>query len=77
MMAETEKYKELKKEFEDYAYIVSHDFKAPLRAINNIVDWTMEDYADKVEPGLRENLILINDRAKKMAKMMDMQEKPH
>jgi len=34
-------------EFEEFAYIVSHDLRAALRAIKTLVEWISSDYGDK------------------------------
>lgn len=36
-------------ELEDYAQIVSHDLKSPLRSINSLIAWIKEDNADMTE----------------------------
>ncbi|MCL6220138.1 sensor histidine kinase [Zunongwangia pacifica] len=33
----------------DYAHMVSHDLKSPLRSINSLVTWLKQDYAEKIE----------------------------
>ena len=38
-------------ELKDFAYIASHDLKAPLRAIKTLADWISTDYADKLDAG--------------------------
>lgn len=34
------------RELKDFAYVVSHDLKAPLRGISRLASWLHEDYAD-------------------------------
>ena len=33
----------------DYAHMVSHDLKSPLRSINSLVIWLKQDYAEKID----------------------------
>jgi PAS domain S-box-containing protein len=47
------------KDLDDFAYIVSHDLKAPLRGIKSLADWIYEDYGDVLgEDGLEQLDIL-------------------
>ncbi len=43
-----EEIKSANQELTDFAQIVSHDLKAPLRRISTIVDWMSGDYRDKL-----------------------------
>ena len=43
-------------ELEDFAYIVSHDLKAPLRGISSLAKWLIEDYSDALDKKGREYL---------------------
>jgi ligand-binding sensor domain-containing protein/signal transduction histidine kinase len=69
-----EKAKELNKsnkELEDFAYIVSHDLKAPLRAINELSNWISEDYSDVLDKEGKENLGLLRERTQRMNNMIE------
>lgn len=49
-------------ELDQFAHIVSHDLKAPLRGIDNVVTWIEEDHADELSPKLKEYIQLIRGR---------------
>lgn len=54
------------KELNDFAYIVSHDLKAPLRAIGSLAEWISVDYGDKLGPDGKEKINLMLTRTKRM-----------
>ena len=58
-------------ELKDFAYIVSHDLKAPLRGLKTIAKWLATDYADKLDENGRSQLYLLIDRADQMHKLID------
>ena len=67
-------YKELEianNELNDFAYIVSHDLKAPLRAISSLASFLETDYLDKLEQNGKEQLNLLVSRTKRMHDLID------
>ncbi len=58
-------------ELESFAYITSHDLKAPLRAIGSLADWLQSDYADKLDAPGKEQLQLMKQRVVKMNELID------
>ncbi len=54
------------KELNDFASIVSHDLKAPLRAIRSLANWLAVDYADKFDAEGKEQINLLVNRVKRM-----------
>lgn len=57
-------------ELQEYAHIVSHDLKSPLRNISTVAAWMREDYQDVLdENGLR-NLDLIDTTLEKMENLI-------
>jgi len=49
-------------ELDQFAHIVSHDLKAPLRGIDNVVTWIQEDHAPELSGKVLEYLALIKGR---------------
>lgn len=58
-------------ELEHFAYIASHDLKAPLRAIQQLASWIEEDNEDKLDEKSKENLALLHQRTLRMANLID------
>ena len=61
----------LKKEFEEFIYIVSHDIKSPMRAITNITTWIEEDLGSVVNQDVLTNLGLLKNRVYRLENMMN------
>ena len=59
------------KELEAFAYIVSHDLKAPLRGIRTVVDWLVADYGDNFNEEGREQLDLLTGRVDRMHNLIE------
>jgi len=61
----------INRELKDFAYIVSHDLKAPLRSIGSLANWITADYADKFDENGKEQMGLISSRVKRMHALID------
>ena len=58
-------------ELEKFAYVASHDLKAPLRAIDNLSQWIEEDLADALTGESRENMGLLRGRVHRLESLLD------
>ncbi len=58
-------------ELRNFAYIVSHDLKAPLRGISQLSSWLIQDYGATLAPEGKELLDLLINRVKRMARLID------
>lgn len=66
--------KELEKrnaELNQFAYVVSHDLKAPVRGIYNVIQWIEEDLDNEISPAMRKYLDIIPQRIKRMEDLID------
>jgi len=58
-------------ELRNFGYVVSHDLKAPLRAIGSLADWISTDYADKFDDEGKEHMRLLIGRVRRMDGLID------
>jgi len=58
-------------ELKDFAHIVSHDLKAPLRGIKTIATWILGDYSDKFDEKGKEQMNLLSGRVDRMHNLID------
>ena len=65
------KVDERTKDLEDFAYIISHDLKAPLRAINQLSNWILEDYEKTLDDEGKNILHLMEDRIGTMESLIN------
>lgn len=58
-------------ELNDYAHIVSHDLKSPLRNISALLSWTEEDFKHKLDENSLVNIKLIQSKVEKMDHLIE------
>ena len=58
-------------ELKNFGYVVSHDLKAPLRAIGSLANWLSTDYADKFDDEGREHMRLLISRVHRMDNLIN------
>ena len=59
------------RELDQFAYVASHDLKAPLRGIANLTQWIEEDLGEKVGGESREHMQLLKGRVHRMEALID------
>lgn len=58
-------------ELDKFAYVVSHDLKAPVRGIHNVIKWIEEDLGSELTPELKKYLSIIPQRTKRMQDLIN------
>ncbi len=66
-----EQLEKINQELGDFAYIVSHDLKAPLRGIKTLVDWITSDHANKLSDDSKEQMNLLVKRVDRMQSLIN------
>ncbi len=61
---------ESNKGLQEYAHIVSHDLKSPLRSVSALTHWLYEDYKDKLDENGVYNLKMIQEKIEGMDRLI-------
>lgn len=67
----TEELSSVNQQLQDFAYIISHDLKAPLRGINTVANWLNADYGAQLDAEGQQMLTLLNHRVLRMEAMIN------
>ena len=67
----TARLKAANQELQDFAYVVSHDLKAPLRGISTLAGWISTDHRDNLDEEAQEKLDLLLVRVRRMNDLID------
>ncbi|HEY8430539.1 MAG TPA: ATP-binding protein [Sandaracinaceae bacterium] len=59
------------RELDEFAYVASHDLKAPLRDIDTLAGWIEEDAGDVLPEGSRRHLKTLRDRIARMERLLE------
>lgn len=71
LKAYTRDLERINAELDQFAYVVSHDLKAPLRAINNLSEWIEEDISDMLEGETKDQFRLLRGRVHRMENLIN------
>ena len=66
LLTTTSLLKKRNQELDRFAYVTSHDLKAPLRAISNLATWLSEDLEGQIPEENQQQLELMQSRVKRM-----------
>jgi len=58
-------------ELNKFAHVVSHDLKAPIRGIHNVITWIGEDLSEELSPQLKRYLQIIPQRTQRMEALIN------
>ena len=71
LLEHAHKLEETNRDLEGFAYTISHDLRAPLRAINGFARMLAEDYGSSLEEEAKRRLEIIEKNAVKMGMLID------
>ncbi len=65
------KLEQRNQELDQFAYIVSHDLKSPLRSIINLSEWIKEDLGDALKPEVAGQITMLQGRVMRMQQLIE------
>lgn len=66
-----EELERINTDLDQFAYVASHDLKAPLRAIENLTKWILDDIGENVPGETKENIALLRGRIRRMELLLE------
>lgn len=66
----TQSLEQINAELDQFAFVVSHDLKAPLRAVSNLAGWIAEDCGSDIPETSQEHLALLRKRVRYMENLI-------
>lgn len=69
--ASAESLKRSNTDLEQFAYVASHDLKAPLRGIDNLLGWLSADLQGRLEENEQRYIDLLHSRTERMEALLD------
>lgn len=67
----TQSLSRINRELDQFAYVASHDLKAPLRGIASLASWIEDDLGAKLGSESRQHLVLLRARVNRMETLID------
>jgi PAS domain S-box-containing protein len=71
LLGVTKQLQKSNQELEQFAYITSHDLKAPLRAIANLSEWIEEDLEGKLDADTKQHFNLLRGRVHRLENLIN------
>ena len=71
LATQSEELKRSNTELEQFAYVASHDLKAPLRGIDNLASWIESDMDEVMNDESKENMTLLRGRVARLEALLD------
>lgn len=65
------KLKNINADLDSFTNVASHDLKAPLRGIKQLVSWIEEDLGEQLKDDVKQNFNLLNKRVLRMSNLVD------
>jgi len=59
------------RDLDQFAYVASHDLKAPMRGIASLAEWITEDIGDRLSPESCRHMTLLQGRVQRMQALID------